>query len=96
MRSFQEGVQEIQGGFSARIGILKTNAMVKADAAERKAKGLPEEDEAADPVFSALPIWDIISGAGEGAQGIIGKGKEQVMEALSRASEAALPEATEN
>ncbi|CED84704.1 hypothetical protein [Phaffia rhodozyma] len=96
VQTFRESLEDVQGGFSARVGIIKTNAMLRADAAERKAKGLTEADE---PTFSGLPIWDIISGGGEAiggaaeavaSSGIIGKSKEQIVEAL-RAAGSVLP-----
>lgn len=81
-------LEEIQDGFSAKVGILKTNAMLKIDKEERKAQGLPEEDPHA-PMVSIQPIWDAIGGGAAAAvgAGIIGKGRDQVLDALSQAGE---------
>lgn len=89
LEAFREELDQVQDGFGARIGILKTNAMLKLDREDRKARGLPEEDADA-PMVSIQPIWDAIGGGAAVGAGVIGKGKEQVIDALSQASEAAL------
>lgn len=49
-----------------------------------------QDDDASDEPFDALPIWDAIGGAAAAGAGgvLLSKGKEQVLSALSQASEA--------
>ncbi|KAL7409409.1 hypothetical protein BDY24DRAFT_219945 [Mrakia frigida] len=83
VKEFKEEVEELEDGFAARIGITKNNAILKADAEERKARGLSEDDEDEEPLFSIGGIW---GDAGDASEIILEKGKLQVLDALSSAS----------
>lgn len=92
LEAFREELDQIQEGFAAKIGIAKTNAMLKLDREKRKAQGLPEED-AESPLVSIQPIWNAIGGGAAAAAagaGVIGKGKDQIIDALAQASAAAV------
>ena len=83
-------------GFKERLAILKRTALERIEAREALASEASTSLSASqtrtqsESRVSILPIEEeTLGGAGEGSGGIIGKGKEQVLEALSMAEAAA-------
>lgn len=92
--SFKDEIEEIEDGFAARVGILKTNAILKADADKRKAQGLDGEEEE-ESMFPIGAIWGNSDAEAPaealGANVILEKGKQQILEALASASSVVVP-----
>lgn len=85
-------IDDVVEGFRARVGILKRSAMDRVDArevlaAESSSATASKSASSAAPSVSILPIAERAAQA-VGAAGIIGKGKQQIEDALKQAGQA--------